>query len=42
MRHLGKSIGEPRLPILEPTKEKIEKVLIEIKKHELDSGYDPK
>ena len=39
MRYLGKPIGEPRLPILEPPKEKIEKVLIEIKKHELDSSY---
>ena len=40
MRRLGKPIGKPRLPILEPTEKDIESLISEIKKYELDDGYN--
>ena len=40
MRHLGKPIGKPRLPILEPTEGDVEGLIAEIKKYELDDGYN--
>ena len=40
MRRLGKPIGKPRLPILEPTEGDIEGLIAEIKKYELDDGYN--
>ncbi len=40
MRRLGKPIGKPRLPILEPTEGDVEGLIAEIKKYELDDGYN--